>query len=105
MKAWDYRIKNGVVKLKTITKLGVLSIAKMQAVITGLLNLFISVVATVLARVSPDVVENAGLPVGGMGIITSTLAGLIVGFIVGALIAAIYNLISPSVGGIQVELK
>ena len=105
MKAWDYRIKNEVVKLKTIAKLGVMSIAKMQSLITGALYLLTSVAATILGKASPEAVQQAGIQIGAAGIVYYTIAGIIGGFIAGALIALVYNAIAPSIGGIQVELK
>lgn len=91
--------------MKTITKLGVMSIAKLQSLITGAAYLIISVVATVLGRISPETVQQAGLSVGVGPIISYTLSGLIGGFIAGALIAFLYNNIAPKIGGIQVEIK
>ncbi len=104
MKAWGYRIKE-VVKLKTITKLGVLSIAKIQAVITGAVYFITGIASTILGKASPEAVQQAGIQVGAMAVIYYTLAGIIGGFIIGALIAVLYNALAPSLGGIQVELK
>ena len=93
-------------KLKTINKIDVMSLAKMQAVITTALYLVVGIVMNLVRMVMPAVLpETATIPPGLLGIIGLAISGLIVGFITGALLAAVYNAVVPSVGGIKIELK
>lgn len=94
-----------MIKLKKITKIGVLSFAKIQAVLMGSLYLIISLVMNLVGRGNPEIVQQMGYSIGWGFVITYTLSGLIGGFIVGALLAYIYNIISPKVGAIEIELK
>ncbi len=91
--------------MKTITKLDVVSLAKIQAVITGAMYLFVAIVSNIAATISPNVLANLGIPPGITGIIGAALSGLIAGFIAGAIIAWMYNLLAPKIGGIKIELK
>ncbi len=91
--------------MKTITKVGVMSVAKIQAIVMGVLYLILGILATTLAGMSPESVAGLGIPTGVSGIVRLTIEGLITGFLVGAVIALLYNVIAPKVGGVQIELK
>lgn len=91
--------------MKTITKVGVLSIAKIQSLITGVIYFILGVIINLLGRGSPELVQQTGLQTGTMALVTYTLTGLIGGFIAGAVIALLYNLLAPRIGGIELELK
>lgn len=91
--------------MKTLTKIGVMSVAKIQALITGALYLLMGVIANIIGLKNPELIMGAGIQLGITALITYTLAGLIGGFVIGALIAYLYNLLAPRIGGIQIELR
>lgn len=91
--------------MKTVTQIGVLSLAKVQAVITCLVYLIIGAVVNIIGARNPALVSDFGLPPGLMGIAGFALTGIIMGFVLGALVGWMYNLIAPKIGGIQVEIK
>ena len=91
--------------MKTVSKIGVMSLARVQAVVMGVLYLLMGIISTVLAGMNPEAVAALGVPTGISGIFRLTIGGVITGFIAGAIIAYVYNLIAPKVGGVQVELK
>ena len=99
-----------------INRLGVLSVAKIYAVIMLVVSLLISIpyglIIIVYALVGGSVVGgNAGFAVGGGGIVVGILIMIGVpimygafGFIGGAIGALLYNLFSNFVGGIEIEV-
>ena len=91
--------------MKTITKLGVLSVAKIQALITGTLYLIMSIAANLVGMKNPELVQQAGLQIGWGTTLVYILTGLVAGFVLGAVVAYLYNMLSPKIGGIQIELK
>ncbi len=91
--------------MKTISKIGVLSLARIQAIVMGILYLILGILATVLAGMSPEAVAGLGVPTGVSGIVRLTIGGIITGFLAGAIIAYAYNLVVPKIGGIQIEIK
>jgi len=82
-----------------------MSVAKIQALITGALYLIMAVVANIVGIKSPEIIEAAGVQIGVKALISYVLAGFIGGFVIGAIIAYLYNLIAPKVGGIKIVLK
>ena len=91
--------------MKTITRLGIMSVAKIQALITAVIYLIMALVANIAGMKNPEIIAGAGIQLGVKALVSYVLAGLVGGFIIGALIAYLYNLIAPKVGGIQLELK
>ena len=99
-----------------INRLGVLSVAKIYAVIMLVVSLLISIpyglIIIVYALVGGSVVGgNAGFAVGGGDIVVGILIMIGVpimygafGFIGGAIGALLYNLFSNFVGGIEIEV-
>lgn len=91
--------------MKTITKLGIMSIAKIQAIITGVLYFIMGVIATLVGMKNPELIQQAGLQAGWGSVLTYTVTGVIAGFVLGAAVAYIYNILAPKIGGIQIEIK
>lgn len=100
-------------KMIRIKKIGVLSLAKVQAALMALVGL-ISYVVGVGLGVAPQGPGNAGLI--GRGVLVLVLGGLLVivlaplfygliGFVFGALAAFWYNLAAGVVGGLEIELE
>ena len=103
--------------MQQIAKVGVMSFAKISAIImaigmflcTLLWGLFLVVGFGMIASMVPD--SNIGLLAAGgvIGIILisilTAISGAIMGFIVGAVGAFIYNIIAGRVGGYEIELK
>lgn len=100
-----------------IRKLGVLSVAKIQASIMFVISLLISIpyglILIIYGLIGGSAIgSNAGLAVGAGGIVIGLLImiGLpimycILGFIGGAIGALLYNLFSAWVGGIEIEVE
>lgn len=82
-----------------------MSVAKIEAIITGTIYFVMAVMANLIGMKSPGIMGDAGIQLGIGALISYTIAGIIGGFIIGALIAYLYNLIAPKVGGVQIELK
>ncbi len=91
--------------MKTISRIGVMSLAKVQAAITGVMYFILAVALQILGKLQPDFAAQAGVASGVKGIITITLSGIAGGFVLGLLVAGLYNLLAPKIGGLQVELK
>jgi hypothetical protein len=100
-----------------IKKLGVLSVAKMQAVMGLVIGLIIGVIYGVIiilySILGASLVKgDQAYAVGGGGIVIGIVAMIgfpimytIIGFIGGAIGALIYNLFSRIVGGIEMEVE
>ncbi len=100
-----------------IRKLGVMSVAKIYAVMMLVISLLISIPYGLFIIVyglfgARMVGGDAGLAVGGGGVIVGILVmiGLpilygIMGFIFGAIGALIYNVFAGFVGGIEIEVE
>lgn len=102
-------------KLK-IRKLGVLSVAKIYAVMCLVMSLIISIpyglFIMIFGMAMMGTGEKAGLAAGGGSIVIGLLVmiGLpifysIMGFIGGAIAALLYNLFAGFVGGIEIEVE
>lgn len=106
-------------KLK-IRKLGIVSVAKIYAVMAFVLSLLISIpyglfviVIALIGGVSAGAQDSmAGLAFGGGGLIFGLLIMIGIpivyasfGFIGGALCALIYNILAGTVGGIVIEVE
>ncbi len=90
--------------MKTIKKIDVMSLAKIQAVIVGAIYFLMGAGVSLLSGRYPGLGEQLGIPVGLMGFVGVTITGLIMGFIVGVVVALVYNLVAPKVGGIKIEI-
>ena len=100
-----------------IRKLGVLSVAKIQALVLLVVSLLISIpyglIIIVYSLFGASLIGgNASFAVGGGGVVVGILVmvGLpifyaIIGFIGGAISALVYNLFSGIVGGIEIEVE
>lgn len=100
-----------------IRKLGVLSVAKIQALVLLVVSLLISIpyglIIIVYSLFGASMIGgNASFAVGGGGVVVGILVmvGLpifyaIIGFIGGAISALVYNLFSGIVGGIEIEVE
>ncbi len=103
-----------------IRKLGILSLAKIYAVMMLVMSLLISIpyglfiiIFALIGGAGAGQTDGfAGLAVGGGGIIIGLLVmiGLpimyaILGFIVGAIGALIYNIFAGLVGGVEIEVE
>ncbi len=103
-------------KLK-IRKLGILSVAKIYAVMMLVMSLLISIpyglIIIVYALFGAGMMGgNAAFAVGGGGVVLGIgiMIGLpifygVLGFILGALSALVYNIFSGIVGGIEIEVE
>lgn len=100
-----------------INKMGVLSVAKIQAVIGLVVGLIVGVlyaaIILVYTLVGASLVGgDAKMAVGGGGIIAAVVALIgfpvlytIIGFIGGAIGALVYNLCARMLGGIEMEVE
>lgn len=99
-----------------IRKLGVLSVAKLYAIMALIMSLLISIPYGLIIMVFGVAMlgsgEKAGVAAGGSGIVIGLLVmiGLpifysICAFIGGAIGAFIYNLLAGLVGGIEIEVE
>ena len=102
-----------MVRLK---KLGVWSVAKLQAIFMAILGLIVGIFYVILIKTLGALAPGAlGPGVGlivGLGffgiiifIIFISILYVIIGFIVGALVAFLYNLVAKWVGGIEMEFE
>ncbi len=101
-----------------IKKLGVLSVAKMYAVIMFVMSLLISIpyglfiIIFAVTGASSLGREGGGFLLGGGGVVVGLMfmIGLpimygLIGFIAGAIGALLYNLFAGMVGGIEIEVE
>ncbi|MGI8639320.1 MAG: hypothetical protein ACR2MG_05135 [Pyrinomonadaceae bacterium] len=99
-----------------IKKLGVLSVAKIYAIILLVMSLLISIPYGLFiigfSMMGASVGGRGGLAIGGGGAIFGILfmIGLpifygVIGFIAGAIGALLYNLFAGIVGGIEIEVE
>ena len=100
-----------------IRKLGILSVAKIQAVMMFVLSLLIAIpyglIIILYALFGAGMVGgDAALAIGGGGVILGIVVMIalpimygVIGFIVGALSALVYNIFAGMVGGIEMEVE
>lgn len=100
-----------------IKKIGVLSIAKIQAAIMGVLSLIIAIpyglfviLISILGFAGSR--GDAGMAIGGFGIVGGIaimiilpIVYTIIGFIAGAISALVYNVVAGAVGGVEIEVE
>jgi len=98
--------------MQSVSRIGVLSLAKMLAVTYAFLGLFIGGVLTLFAVMGAAVGGAAGQDGGGLAMIFGMGAVIVLpivygclGFVGGLIAAPLYNLVARVVGGIEVELS
>lgn len=92
--------------MQKLNKIGVLSVAKINAVIGAILGLIWGILAAIIGTtfaVLGGLGALAGL--GLWSIIVFPIVYALIGFVGGAIGAFLYNLVAGWVGGIEVELK
>lgn len=100
--------------MHSVSRIGVLSLAKMLAVTYAFLGLFIGGIVSLFALMGAAIGGGAGQDsAGGIGAMILGVGAVVVfpilygclGFVGGLITAALYNLVSKVVGGIEVELS
>lgn len=96
----------------TITRVGVFSVAKMQACICAVLGLIIGVIYGLIFMVFGAAMMSSSSSAGGSSIVVGLfmMIGIpifyaIIGFIFGAITALVYNVAAGVAGGIEIELE
>ena len=92
--------------MPVLRRLGILSLAKVTAIIMAVIGLIVGVFFALFAGVG----ALSGMPMwfGGLGIAALILFPLlyaIIGFIYGAIVAAVYNVAASLVGGVELEFE
>lgn len=99
-----------------IKKLGVLSVAKIEAAILLVMSLLISIPYGLFiigfSLMGASMGGRGGLALGGGGIVAGLLVMVgvpifyaVIGFVAGAISALLYNLFAGMVGGIEIEVE
>lgn len=91
-----------------VKRVGILSMAKLQAIIMAIMGLILGIFYTVFASLiskTNSAAEPALAKFGWIGIILFPIIYGILGFVVGAIGAWLYNLIAKGVGGIEMEFE
>ena len=99
--------------MQSVTRIGVLSLAKMLAVTYAFLGLFFGGVLSLFALMGAAVGGAAGGDGGGIAAMIFGVGAVVVlpivygclGFVGGLIMAPLYNLVAKVVGGIEVELS
>ena len=91
--------------MKTLEKIDVISLAKIQALIGFILGFLFAILNFMVEKFTTLPKEMSIEPLGASLIIISPIIGLFYGFIGGLVIAFFYNTLSKFVGGIKLELK
>lgn len=96
----------------TLKRIGVLSMAKLEAVILAVMGLLQGLVVALFGAIGAmfgaAAGDISGLGLGAFGIFAIILFPIfwgVGGFIFGAITAFIYNLIAGAVGGLEIELE
>lgn len=93
--------------MAVVRKIGVMSLAKLQAVLMAVVGLimgiFYALLSLIIGTQLGDVGVGAGL--GFLGIIVLPVLYAIFGFIGGAIGALLYNLVAKWVGGVDLEFE
>ena len=98
--------------MQRVKRLGVLSVAKIQAAVMGVMGLVIGLIYAVILVVTGIIAVVSGTKAGIVMIfgalavvIFAPLLYALLGFVFGALSAWIYNLVAARLGGIELELE
>jgi len=90
-----------------LKRIGVLSLAKIYAVLMGVVGFVIGVVYTIMGSVLSAVTQQPGIGIGMgvLGIIVMPVLYAVLGFISGAVGAWVYNLVAGWIGGLELEFE
>jgi hypothetical protein len=86
--------------MQTIKKIGVLSFAKIQAILMLAFGLISALLTIIISQMQGTLTPEPLM----LWVIRPLIVAL-AGFILGAIGALIYNLLEPTVGGIKIELE
>lgn len=94
--------------MKSLEKIDVISLAKIQALIGLIFGFLYGVLVFISEKlvIPPTLNLDSNIqPIGAFAFLLGPLIGLIYGFLAGIFIAFFYNLFAKLVGGIKIELK
>lgn len=99
--------------LQSVSRIGVLSLAKMLAVAYAFLGLFIGGVLSLISVMGAAMGGAAGADSGGLVAMLFGVGAVIIlpivygclGFLGGLITAPLYNLVAKVVGGVEIELS
>jgi hypothetical protein len=91
--------------MKVVSKIGVLSLAKVIGLTYAVIGLIFGAIITILTMVLPSEASQGGMMFGALSIIILPIFYGILGFIGGVISAFIYNMIAKWVGGMTMELQ
>ncbi len=98
--------------MQRVKRLGVLSVAKIQAAVMGVMGLVIGLIYGVILVVTGIIAVASGSKAGILmvfgaiaAVILLPLLYALLGFVFGALSAWVYNLVAGRLGGIEIELE
>ena len=98
--------------MQKVKRFGVLSVAKIQSAVMGVMGLFIGLIYAVILTVTGIIAVIGGTKAGIMMLVGAVAAVVLVpilyaviGFVFGALSAWVYNIVAGRVGGIELELE
>ncbi|MGY4884413.1 MAG: DUF3566 domain-containing protein [Nanobdellota archaeon] len=90
-----------------LKKVGILSMAKIQAILMLIIGLFLGIIYAILAT-TVDASQYSASPIvilGWWSILVIPVIYGVLGFIIGVIGAWLYNIVAKKVGGIEVELS
>ncbi len=90
--------------MKVIKKIGVLSFAKIEAVLMAIVGLAYGIIFAVFGGGALTEAGAIGAGYGVLGIIILPIMYAVMGFVLGAVGAYLYNLVAKRIGGIEIEL-
>ena len=98
--------------MQKVKRFGILSVAKIQSAVMGVMGLFIGLIYAVILTVTGIIAVIGGTKAGIMMLVGAVAAVVLVpilyaviGFVFGALSAWVYNIVAGRVGGIELELE
>ena len=93
--------------MAVIKKIGVLSLAKFEAILMAVMGLIEGLIFAFLGMFLGALTSSMGAAagLGFFGIIVLPIVFGIMGFVFGAIGALLYNLIARLIGGIEIELQ
>ncbi len=96
--------------MQEIKKMGVLSVAKIEAALCAVIGLIVGIIMALVGTAIMSMMGGMqasgafGLYFGVASIIILPIVYGVLGFIFGAIIAFLYNIIAGAIGGIEMEL-
>ncbi len=91
--------------MKVVKKIGVLSFAKIEAVLMAIVGLVYGIIFAVFGSSALTEAGAVGAGYGILGIIILPVTYALMGFALGAAGAFLYNLVAKHIGGIEIELE